>query len=229
VRDAQSIIDCFDQLTQSLAHEPAGDALAPLRERLVQRRRRIADSQLNLSERLAELQERLQEVRQRIDAWQLSDDGFSAIEPGLHKTYGRARRILKRLRKATDADNGTVGECTDADWHDLRKRVKYHWYHMRLLRRVWPEMVQVRRQAAKKLGVVLGDDHDLSVLRDRLSTETAVFGSGEDVQFCLALIEQRRKQLHDKVLPAAKRLFAEKPRRFTNLFRRYWRAWKGTR
>jgi len=224
VRDAQSVLDCFVQLTQ---RESDGGMLASIRQKLAGRRRRIADSQMNLAERLADMQDKLCEARQRTRTWQLSDDGFSAIETGLRKTYARARRVLMRLRQGCAA--GSEGDSTfpDADWHDLRKSVKYHWYHMRLLHRIWPEMVQVRRRAAKKLGDTLGDDHDLSVLSSILTAESELFGSAEEAQFCLTLIDRRREQLHGKALPVAKRLFAENPRGFAKVFRKYWREWKG--
>jgi hypothetical protein len=86
---------------------------------------------------------------------------FSAVAGGLCKTYGRGRNAL----------HAAYAEPSDESFHEFRKRAKYHWYHLRLLRRIWRDMLGVQREAADELSDLLGDDHDLAVLRNTLLAE----------------------------------------------------------
>lgn len=66
--------------------------------------------------------------------WRLEECGFPAIEPGLVRTYRRARKAL-RTAYATP---------TPEHFHEWRKRVNYHWYHLRLLCELWPASMELR-------------------------------------------------------------------------------------
>lgn len=87
-----------------------------------------------------------------------SKTSFRALRGGLKRTYRRGRTGRKRAFAAPTTER----------LHEWRKRVKYHWYHVRLLQNVWPEPMKVRRRELKVLADLLGDDHDLAVLRQLL-------------------------------------------------------------
>jgi CHAD domain-containing protein len=218
VRDAQSIIDCVDDLMDHFKDQVEPNSFASIREELSERRRKIAEDKIGLEKRLDEFLAKMRKVSRRVDSWQIDGDGFSALEGGLTKTYGRGQKALREAYRNPSTQN----------FHDWRKRVKYHWYHARLLRDIWPEMMNVHSEVADQLGDLLGDDHDLAVLRQTLLDDPEHFGSERDLQSIIGLIDRRRTELQTQAQPLGERLFAEKPKHLARRWRRYWKTWKST-
>ena len=63
-----------------------------------------------------------------IDDWPLAEDSWELVEAGLTRAYRAGREGLGKLG----------GGGSDADVHELRKRVKDLWYQLRLLVEAWP-------------------------------------------------------------------------------------------
>jgi hypothetical protein len=97
---------------------------------------------------------------------------------------------------------------------------------MRLLRRIWPDMIRLHRGSADKLSDLLGDDHDFAVFRQTLLDDAGKFVSETDVHALLGLIDRRRAELHAAARPLGERLFAEKPKCLAARFQCYWKTWK---
>lgn len=216
VRDAQSIIKCFDGLVGHFQDQIDEGAFAPVREELTARRQRIADDKVGLDNQLDEFLAKLREARGRAAQWKISDNGFTAVEGGLAKTYRRGRKALRKAYKNPSTEK----------FHEWRKRVKYHWYHARLLRRIWPDMMNVWRGATDQLSDLLGDDHDLAVFRQTLQDDPDRFGSESDLQVLIGLIDRRRAELQAKARPLGEWLFAEEPKHFSSRWGRYWETWQ---
>ena len=106
--------------------------------------------------------------------------------------------------------------------HDWRKRAKDLWYHLRLLKPFSPAIIGGHADEAHRLADLLGDDHDLALLR-----ETLLGGGGEvpvDVEAVIGLIEHRRDQLQAEAMQVGERLYAERPKAFRRRMHRYWKA-----
>lgn len=143
--------------------------------------------------------------------WSVDGDGFDALEDGLRSTYASGRDALADLSASPDIE----------ELHELRKRVKDHWYQVRLLREVWPPVLTAWADEAHALAMQLGDDHDLSVLGAALSGEGPDL-LGEDRPVVLGAIEERRAELLAGIRAGAGRIYADKPGAFTRRFRRWW-------
>jgi CHAD domain-containing protein len=215
IRDAQSIIETYGKLIDRFGDAVDLEALSSIRRRLTERRREVAEDEVGLHQRLDEFRARVGEGRERVAAWRLKDDDFRAVEGGLSKTYARARKAMREAYEAPSVES----------LHEWRKRVKYHWYHMRLLRNVWKEPMKARRDEASLLADLLGDDHDLAVLRETLLQSPDEFGDEQLIRTTLGLITQRQAELRAEAKPLGARLLAEKPKRFVRRIRRYWQAW----
>src|SRR5207302_3381664 len=117
----------------------------------------------------------LKTVKKRVGKWQISGGAFAAIAPGLDTTYRHGRKRLQRAEAAPTSDN----------LHDLRKRVKDHWYHVRLLDGPWRVTLNggfaTRDRELRDIQEWLGDDHNLTVLRDAIQAEPAGFGGKKNV------------------------------------------------
>jgi CHAD domain-containing protein len=143
--------------------------------------------------------------------WSVAGDGFDALEDGLRSSYRRGRDALADLRPHPDAE----------DLHELRKQVKDHWYHARLLRAAWPPVMAAWADEAHVLAVQLGVDHDLSVLAAVLTGEGPDL-LGLDRAVVLQTIEDRRAELLTGIRAGAGRIYAEKPKAFTRRLAAWW-------
>lgn len=215
VRDAQALVETFDKLTGHYEAQIDSEAFADIRQRLIDRRESVAEDEVGLRERLDEFRDRLHEGRERIAAWRLQQDGFDAVARGLRKTYVRGRKAMKTAYRKPSMET----------FHEWRKRAKYHWYHMRLLRPVWSGPLKKRRNEAAVLSDFLGDDHDLSILCKSLSECSNDFGMPETIRVLTGLISRRQVELRMQAETLGARIFAENGKRFTKRLRAYWKAW----
>jgi hypothetical protein len=87
-------------------------------------------------------------------------------------------------------------------------------------------MIGEMADQAHKLADYLGDEHDLTVLRETALTHSAVFRDDGTLGALLALIDRCQSQLREKSLLLGTRLYQEKPRVFAARFAQYWRDWR---
>ena len=158
----------------------------------------------------AALRAALAEGRAAAGALTLGADGHAAIAGGQSRTYrdGRARMAAAE------------GSGTAADLHEWRKRVKDHWYHMRLLEGMWPGPQHALAQELRDLSERLGEDHDLWLLGERIR------GHGGDMDAALALIARRRDALQAAAFAQGARVHAEKPKAQARRMAALWAAWR---
>jgi CHAD domain-containing protein len=215
-RDAFVIIASFDALKNEYPDEAGGSRLRSIRAGLARRRRESTRDE-DTGPVVEAAAEALQKASKRMAKWPLKSEGFAAIGPGLEETYRAGRRALAAARKDGSAEK----------LHELRKRVKDHWYHVRLLEGLWAEMMDAYEKSLKDLETWLGEDHNLTVLRDKITAEPAFYGKPRDVALAFDLISRYQKELREKALPLAERIYEEKPREFTRRMKRLWNIWQG--
>ena len=197
LRDAQALVVTFDALIAADGRLLDGPVLAT-RRALVQRAR-DADAAVSAADpRITRALELLDDVAGAVDGWSADE---SDIAGGLTKTYGRARRALAAAQQ----------DPTDEGLHEWRKRVKYSWYHVRLLAPSAPSVLDPLDARFHDLSDVLGDDHDLAVLRRQLVDEPDDHGGAGEVDRLVALIADRRADLLRRAIGLGSRLLVEEP------------------
>lgn len=153
----------------------------------------------------AAVAQELRAAHTRVAEWPLDGAGWEPVVAGISRAYARGRRE----RAAAEADP-TVERL-----HEWRKRVKDLWYHHRLLKAVWPPVVKAYGEEAHVLSELLGDDHDLAVLRERLERSDGLPPEvAASIDELLALVDHRRGELQAQARRLAARLYAEKPAAF---------------
>jgi hypothetical protein len=158
----------------------------------------------------------LRQVRSRSDDWQVGRRGWSVIGAGLKRTYSSARDALKRARVSR----------TDEDLHEWRKQTKYFWHELQMIEPIWPGPLGKLVDESHKLADLLGDDHDLAVLRIRALEARQAFPTKASHDAFLALIGRCRMGLQEKAIDLGERLYDEKPAAFTTRLSKYWRDWR---
>jgi CHAD domain-containing protein len=214
LRDAQALIACYDKLADAYAGQIDRRALGSVRRRLTLRRKAAA-ARPDIADKLDRFRATMVAARRDVADWQLESSGFAAVG-GFRKTYARARDAMDAARKSPSPE-------TFQEW---RKRVKYHWYHARLLRPIWPIPMKAHRDAASDLGDLLGDYHDLAVLRSTVAAAPGDFGNPADIEVLFGLIDQRQAVLAAEAFAIGDRLLAEPPKALARRWKAYWRAWQ---
>ncbi|MBL27940.1 MAG: hypothetical protein CMM50_10385 [Rhodospirillaceae bacterium] len=211
VRDADAMIETFDKLVGPGDESPV---FGSVRSGLIARRDRAADDAGDVTERLLAAASALREGALRVGSWRISED-FETIVPGLTKTYRRGRTAME---VAYDSPS-------TAQFHEWRKRVKYHWYHCRVLEGLWKPVMAGRVKALSDLSDRLGDDHDLGVLSETLTAAPQDFAEGGGLAAVLGMAERRRQELQADARIIGEKVYAEKAKAFSSRCRHYWEAW----
>ena len=216
LRDDAAMVEAYDVLAAAYQEHVDLDGFGPVRDALVARRDDAAPA---VDEVLTAIRSDLEAARGRIATWELPGDGFEMLAGGLERTYRRSR---KRYHDA-------YADGTTEAFHEWRKRVKYHRYQVRLLQDAWPSVLKSRRQELHALGELLGDDHDLAVLRARLHAGPEEHGGTDLVAALTGLLDRRRATLQVRADHLGARLFAERPGAFVDRVGAYWDAWAAGR
>ncbi len=217
-RDAQALLETWDKLDQVCPRRLAGSAMVQCRERLEARLARVSAAELEDSAAIEQVRDDLLQAAERLAAWPLPDGGgFSLLAAGWKRAYRQGRRRLKEAYR----------QRSDEAFHEWRKRIKDHWYHTKLLQPVWVDEMQTRRSALKALSELVGDDHDLAVLRATLAAEPELFGAAATRRRIDSLAIQRQQALRGEAQALGRRLYAERPAAHLERLQAYWKAWRG--
>lgn len=216
IRDAHVLTNTAATFLEQFPDQLAPETRQQLLMLLDARKERVLQS-MDMEARLDEFRCRVENARKRANDWEIPLDRFDALEPGLRKTYSRGYRSMILAYE---------GSGKDEHFHEWRKRVKYHWYHMRVLNNVWPSVFTVIEQHLDELGDVLGLEHDLFVLAEVLSEELELSENLRQKDHILDLIQQRRKVLQQQARKLGHFLFAERPNAIAKRYRRYWNIWR---
>jgi CHAD domain-containing protein len=151
---------------------------------------------------LARVTRMLEQSARTIPRQVLEVAGCRAMRDGMDRAYRRARKAMALAREDPDG----------AGLHRWRRRVKDHWYQMRLLEGVNPH-VRGRVRGLRRLETWLGDHHDLAVLHHLVLSAPARFGGERAVAELLGCIDKRKEMLGRRAWKNGARLFA--PARFS--------------
>jgi hypothetical protein len=163
-------------------------------------------------DKLAEFRLRLLAVRERAGRWTLRKDKPEVLLGGLQATY---RQDRERMAKALASGDPT-------DFHDWPKTQKAHGFHVDLLRRSAPDLLEADLKTIDKLSECLGVHHDLTVLLHAVDADPSRFGGEQDVVALRETIDARRQEIEEKAASLGRQLLAEKPRALAERFARYW-------
>lgn len=211
MRDGEVLQATLDDVLAAFAGQLEGRSFTEARRVVTRQGKRLKPGNDEADRRLARFRKEMASARKTAEAWD-SQDGFEAIAAGLERTYRRARKGLESAYRRNSPES----------FHEWRKRVKYHGYHMRLLRDLWPEMMGRRQELLEELGGLLGLDHDMTVLRATIMESPGDYGAAREVDVLLALIDTRRGMLEARARPLGTRLFVEKPKRFVQRVEALW-------
>lgn len=139
-------------------------------------------------------------------------DSTGALRKGLHKCQARLKKNWRRARETLEADA----------LHSWRKCVKDQAAQLRLLRRALPQGLRVRRNDEKEMGELLGEEHDLWLLAQRLQDRPVPRDLAAIRGLLLREIEKRRTSLRRRAFKKGDALSAEKGTAFASAIGTAW-------
>lgn len=212
VRDADVMVQTVETLAERFAGQLPATTFSSVLDALRQSNA-ARQAQADVAALAAAAAAELAELSGEINSWNLDNEGWGVIKSGLKLTYRRGRTTLR----AADADPSTER------LHAWRKRVKDHWYHLRLLSAVCGPIVGGAAQEADRLSDLLGEDHDLGVLAEILAEGSPGPGAAE-MDSLRPLIDRRREELQAEAWQIGRRLYVERPGLFERRLHRLWEA-----
>jgi CHAD domain-containing protein len=209
-RDAAVLVKTLDGLKKSVE----GSAFSGARKKMLARRRAVARRVLQAGNGLESVAVLVDEARARVANWKFQRDGWDALRPNLKRIYAEARSAYEQAKVGGEAEL----------FHDWRKRVKDLWHQCEVLEGIWPEVMNAMAEQFHQLADVLGDEHDLSVLKAVLEAEA--LARAEEVSPAAEVANLKREELQRRAKTLGARIFAERSGAFVRRLGEYWTAWK---
>jgi CHAD domain-containing protein len=214
IRDGRVLLDALSSLIKHYGASAAALPLTGFKRVLSRRRIQLREKILEQSGTLASTRRILRQVRSRSERWDVKRRGWSVLGAGLRRTYSSGRDALEQARAAR----------TDEHLHEWRKQTKYFWHELQMLQPL--RSLGALADRSHKLADLLGDDHDLAVLRERAVEARNAFPSQSSRDAFLDLIDRSRVGLQKKALALGQRLYEERPGAHAARLGKYRRDWR---
>lgn len=205
VRDAAVLVESIEQLTRRI-HGQRCKAHADQAHRLLLVALASNRGHLN-SGTLRRYSERLNEINERLGGAPAKAEDLKSVQRGLKNVYQKGRTACADARRRPAAET----------LHQWRKQVKYLSDEVILVRMLFGVRLKRILRGSRKLGALLGEDHDLVLLEAKLD---AFYGNGllradntAHGDFCKR-IRRRRKKLQAASFRLGKRLYHRSPGKF---------------
>jgi CHAD domain-containing protein len=202
VRDAKALLDTLKNLSKRRSQPNTSTTLL---RRAYDRQRGVARHALaHAAAEVNASESNLTAMLQHVRLLTVKGDGLKGALIGAKRTYAKGRAALVPARR----------NPSDSHLHAWRKQAKYLFYQLRLLCGLRRCDISTCITQARKLGDLLGKDHDLAVLQQRTGQK------GDEVvtkPACVALaasIVSRRVTLQKKAMALGARLYKRTPKRF---------------
>lgn len=158
----------------------------------------------------------LKDAQDDINNWKIKSNSWSAVDQSLKRVYTRGYQDLAKAISKPRAEN----------FHEWRKRVKYLRYQLQVVNPIWQDLVQIWVEQTHDLSNYLGEDHDLAVLKEFVSSQPERFDRDRELDFLIPAIEHRQKELRTAAISLGKKIYAEKPKNFVRRLGNYWQVWR---
>lgn len=155
VRNATVLVDALDKLQKSSGDQLRPDAVDGLHRLLTARRQEIHEQFVRQTKGVDELNQALRKCRDRVDDWKVHKIGSSTVRRGLKRIF----------QSGCDAFHAAEEQATIENLHECRKQAKYFDHQLQILKQVASGPINELRDRVDELTQLLGDDHDLAMLR----------------------------------------------------------------
>ncbi len=206
VRDARVLVETAERLKPQLLEAIGPGCYAKIHTALVTNRQEVVHQVLDQRKAFATVADFAARALARLAGWKLQHDGWAAVEPGLRRVYRQGRRALAVARESPSV----------ANLHEWRKQTKYLWHQLQLLEAAWTPGEKEFVDRTHRLATLLGEDHDLAVLRQTLAADPLIFGGHRILKAVFAVIDRQRGELELQAFALGQEIYQDLPRTFTS-------------
>lgn len=198
-RDADATVAAIENLRAEIKQSLGRRAMRQLRRIAIAERTDAYDDNATAEARVANIAQQLPIAGARCGSvTTLAEPKFGLIESDLLRALRIGRRAMRKAFATRQS----------ADFHEWRKRVKDHWHHVQLLAPVAGRKLLDRNAQLDELSHLLGDHHDLDVIRGMVATAEATFVGAEARRVDEVLAREQRR-LEAKAKKVAKRIYSK--------------------
>jgi CHAD domain-containing protein len=147
--------------------------------------------------------------------WSLAKIDRKTLGRGLKRCYADARDALAKCRE----------DPTDDAFHNWRKQVKYHSFHLLLVKKAFGAGHVAEIEQVERLAELLGRHHDLAVLRQTAEQQPERLGEGVDARFITINAPILQQQLAARALSLGDTIFVRPPRLVRQTLETRWQEW----
>lgn len=206
VRDAGILVDTADKLRPEVVKVVGPAVFKKIRMALVANQQEVRHRVIEVNKAFATVRDAAIRALERLPGWKLQRDGWAAIEPGLHRVYQHGHHAL---RLATESPSV-------ANLHEWRKQTKYLWHLLQLLEAAWTDSEKEFVTQTHRLATLLGEDHDLAVLRETLAADPLAYGGHHILKNVFVVIDRHRAELERQAFALGAEIYKDPPRVFTS-------------
>lgn len=201
VRDSRALLDTAAKLSARAASARERSLVSRLRTGLKHAHARARRNLCRYDSGMDSLRMALQASYRRSNRWCVRAEGKRPVGDGTRRVYARGRAACARAQAHPTAQN----------LHELRKQTKYLYHQLEALEPLRPGLITALANRAHHLADLLGDDHNLAVLRTRIAHST--FGRVDRTRL-RRLVDHEREKLDREALKAAGRIYLRSPTAF---------------
>jgi CHAD domain-containing protein len=181
---------------------------------LIQENLEAEKNRLKRTAVLERLAASLEEPLSRIDYYHVEEEGFEVVRRGLERIYSQGRSSLH----AAFSEHATMMQL-----HEFRKKGKYLYYQLELLRPAFPRVIKAYARTMEQLTDLLGACHDLHRAR---MTIPELFNGRRAPRRSLAplftLFEEEQVRMKREARTYSENMFVEGPQQFVSRVQTFW-------
>ena len=198
LRDASALIESCGRQQEFAFRDDASLAFQRLMDHLVAHHEALMADTASLEQVVDLAIAKCKVLQSEFSALKIDFDPVKAAKV-LRK--GWKRTLLKGQAAIVQCETGPVTET----FHDLRKAAQAHVQQTSLLTDLWPSLLNQRQSDAKVISDLLGEEHDLCILLEKIASDEVFKADRFVLQSSIA---ERQDHLRQQALEKSKLLFS---------------------
>lgn len=212
-RDARVLLDTLNELQKLSGPESIADPFYQMRTKLADQLQAIHQRVIVEAHAFSTARTRLIEADQHVKKWLSVPNRWSVLGDGLQRTYKQSRKAFRKAKSSPEP----------IPRHEWRKLIKYLGYQIELFRPVWTDELSTIWQNLDQMGKLLGEDHDLAVLRATITKWQQAATPTQEIELLTPSIDQRQSDLQQQATSIGERFFAASPKIFVQSLKSSWK------
>lgn len=209
-RDSEVILQHARQLRNQLPKPMRNSQYDALLIRMESRRDKAVQHVIEKENAFVTISSQLELAYQRINHLNIRNEDFAVIQGGIYRIY---RQNCQYLQKVIDTQEVEM-------IHNLRKRVKYLWFQMVLLKPIHPGLLKAYSKMLNKISENLGLFRDLILFREFIEESETGLDDSQLEYINNYVASEYQKVLHN-ALQLSRKFFIEQPSEFVEKIRKY--------